>query len=277
MSTTTECKDRDLTCTRTVTACSATDSTTTSTTTLECPSITAALNTGAPDDLVAMIGDGGYGGFIVNPGGFSSMTSQPTQTSGMPTPTGGSEPDPSMVAAIPDCLWVYVIQYTTTEAEDIGTSNLLIIHHNTQFCGGAEWCAEYTEDNDDTPLLCKSGNAICSKVPEWIGYVTRTSLLSHGLLKDWLGVSITGHPLTGDSDGPQDIDAYFEVPMVKMEKGDCGVGKLSADYEECWELRYGGWFGGDQCSKYPLFTAMVGNGLVDELKKEDAVSEHEIF
>ncbi|KAH8165445.1 hypothetical protein CIB48_g2775 [Xylaria polymorpha] len=290
--TTTTCSSRDLTCTRTITACTATDSTTTSTKTLECATTPEPANTGAGGDTVPIIGDGGWGGFIVNPGDFSSMSSAPTQSTGTstqstgtptestgtPTPTGGSDPDPTLVAAIPDCLWVYVLQYTTTETENKGVSDLTIIYQNSQFCGGAIWCAEYTENNADTPLLCESANAKCSKSPEWSGYVIRLSQISRGLLKDWLGVSINGHPLSEDSDGPQDIDAYFEIPMLEMTKGGCGVNtELSADYDECWELRYGGWFGGDECSNYPLFTSMAENGLAKELKKEDAVSKHEIF
>lgn len=66
-STTTTCKDPD--CTRTITACTATDSTTTTTTTLTCPTPTL-FDYGSPDDQVPLIGDGGLGGVMVDPGNF---------------------------------------------------------------------------------------------------------------------------------------------------------------------------------------------------------------
>jgi chitinase len=66
-SATTWCKNPD--CTRTVTACTATDSTTTTTTTLTCP--TPILSDyGSPDDDVAILGDGGYGGVVIDEGTF---------------------------------------------------------------------------------------------------------------------------------------------------------------------------------------------------------------
>ena len=66
-STTTQCKDPD--CTRTITACTATDSTSTTTTTLTCPSPTAYDN-GSPDDQIPLLGDGGYGGVVIQWGDF---------------------------------------------------------------------------------------------------------------------------------------------------------------------------------------------------------------
>lgn len=69
--TTTTCKSP--TCTRTVTACSATDSTTTTTTTtttLTCPT-PAPYDYGSPDDQVALLGDGGYGGVVADWGNFN--------------------------------------------------------------------------------------------------------------------------------------------------------------------------------------------------------------
>jgi chitinase len=73
----TTCRDLDFT--RTITACvgpTATDSKTTSTTTLRCPtSLPLVIPT-----AVYRMGDGGSGGFVVNPGEFSTMTDLVTPT-----------------------------------------------------------------------------------------------------------------------------------------------------------------------------------------------------
>jgi hypothetical protein len=66
-STTTECKDPD--CTRTIIACTATDSTSTTTTTLTCPSPTPYDN-GSPSDQIPLIGDGGDGDVVLQWGDF---------------------------------------------------------------------------------------------------------------------------------------------------------------------------------------------------------------
>ena len=76
--TTTSCKSPE--CTRTITACAAADSTTTSTTTMSCPA-PLPIDDGSPDDQVALIGDGGYGGVIVDPGDFDMPSGTVTVTS----------------------------------------------------------------------------------------------------------------------------------------------------------------------------------------------------
>ncbi len=100
----------------------------------------------------------------------------------------------------------------------------------------------------------------------------------NGVLTDWIGVTITGHPIEGD-DGPQDINAHFELPLTSIQRSDnCGVGtEFSAKYHDCWQLRYGGWFGGEECGKWTHFTSLSQNGQFQELKKEDAVSAHNVF
>ncbi|PVH73016.1 glycoside hydrolase family 18 protein [Cadophora sp. DSE1049] len=70
-SSTTTCNNPD--CTRTITACTATDSTTTTTTTLACPIPTEYVY-GSPDDQVPFIGDGDLGGVVVDAGDFDVPT-----------------------------------------------------------------------------------------------------------------------------------------------------------------------------------------------------------
>ena len=77
-STTTVCKDPE--CTRTFTACTATDSTTTTTKTFSC-SVTATYDAGNLDDEVGILGDGGYGGTIGDYGNFNIPPQTVTVTS----------------------------------------------------------------------------------------------------------------------------------------------------------------------------------------------------
>ncbi|KAK4194711.1 hypothetical protein QBC40DRAFT_290276 [Triangularia verruculosa] len=67
-SSTTRCRDPD--CTRTFTACSATDSTTTTTTTYSCPANTG-YNRGNLDSPAPLLGDGGEGGWVAERGNFN--------------------------------------------------------------------------------------------------------------------------------------------------------------------------------------------------------------
>ncbi|KAI8954477.1 hypothetical protein F4801DRAFT_533349 [Xylaria longipes] len=98
-STTTTCKDPD--CTRTITACTATDSTSTTTTTLTCPTF-GSYNDGDPNDQVPLIGDGGDGGFIIDPGDFDTMTNPPTTTPTL-TPTSTTSTFEIAIYASSDC------------------------------------------------------------------------------------------------------------------------------------------------------------------------------
>jgi chitinase len=117
-STTTTCNDPD--CTRTFTACSATDSTSTTTTTLGCPSIAPYVYPN-PSDLVPQIGDGADGGFIVQTGDFDTppetFTVPTTSTTAIPT-TQTAIINPTASA---DCSFWYV-------------SLTLIISYPAPFC-----------------------------------------------------------------------------------------------------------------------------------------------
>lgn len=89
------------TCTSTIMVCgpTITGSTTTSTTTLECPEPTPFFNPD-PDEQIAMVGDGGRGGIIVNPGDW---TDDPNDTPADPTPTWTSdEPQPTPTSTSDD-------------------------------------------------------------------------------------------------------------------------------------------------------------------------------
>jgi chitinase len=80
-STSTTC--RNPSCSRTTTACRATGSTTTATTTMSCPSLQPYVGLG-PNEQVPILGDGGLGGIVVDPGDFTSVK-PPPQTSSTPT------------------------------------------------------------------------------------------------------------------------------------------------------------------------------------------------
>ncbi len=183
-----------------------------------------------------------------------------------------------MAKDIPDCLFAQVLQYTAVGVESQATQDLEIIYQDTRSCGGDAWCDAFIPGSDKTPYLCKSSSGLCSDTPAWKASVSRESKISNGVLKDWIGVTITGHPLIS-GDGPDNIDAYFELPLKSVRRSDsCGIGnELAGKYHDCYRLDYGGWFGGQDCDKWSYFTSVSKNSQFEELKKEDAVSKHEVF
>lgn len=84
---------REPACSRSITACRATGSTTTTTTTMSCPTLPPYVGFDA-DSEVPLLGDGGLGGIVIDPGDFTSMppptSTEEAATTELPIPTGNS-------------------------------------------------------------------------------------------------------------------------------------------------------------------------------------------
>ncbi|KAM5465540.1 hypothetical protein MauCBS54593_006315 [Microsporum audouinii] len=91
-------------CSRTITGCDATGSTTTSTTTVTCPSPAAAPHWN-PNDQVPILGDGGFGGDVITTGDFPKVprptTTKDTTTTEKPPTTTTDKPDPPPFPSLP--------------------------------------------------------------------------------------------------------------------------------------------------------------------------------
>ncbi|KAM5454168.1 hypothetical protein McanCB49686_004476 [Microsporum canis] len=91
-------------CSRTITGCDATGSTTTSTTTVTCPSPAAAPHWN-PNDQIPILGDGGFGGDVITTGDFPKVprptTTKDTTTTEKPPTTTTDKPDPPPFPSLP--------------------------------------------------------------------------------------------------------------------------------------------------------------------------------
>lgn len=92
---------KDPSCSRTITACSTTGTTTTTTTTISCGT-GVAYPSFSDDDDVPGIGDGGWGGYVQDPGQFTTMPPKPTTSDTPPsTSTQSGDTDPLLPTFAP--------------------------------------------------------------------------------------------------------------------------------------------------------------------------------